>query len=203
LRDIEKGKVYFEKLAHFSLLAINFEPTEGRLERVSPWVLSSLYQLGLINQWQGDFVKARDYYNQLIEKSGDDFSQIRTLAEARLKEIEGQKPIEYNLRMFLDVSLKEDSPRWNPVHLDLKSSAYKATRDKPLEISALAYTQESGCMQPQLVYLWSGDLGETKPTTEDAHFSTKYIHSGTKVINLVIASAAGIIERTFDMVDVD
>lgn len=204
LRDIEKGKVYFEKLVHFSLPPIDLKPTEEvRGERVSPWVLSSLYQLGLINQWQGDFVKARDYYNQLIEKSGDDFSQIRFLAEARLGEIDGQRPVDYSLRMFLDVSLKEDSPRWNPGHLDLRASAYRTNRDKPLDISTLAYAQESGCMQPQLVYLWSGDLGEAKPTTEDTHFSTKYIHAGTKIINLVVASAAGIIERTFDMVDVD
>ena len=223
LRDIEKGKVYFEGLA--------------QKETASPRVLSSLYQLGLINQWQGDFVKAKDYYNRLIEKlahstssldsarddpervklvegplsanpelaegSGSASLQIRALADERLKEIEGQKPIEYNLRMFLDVSLKEENPLFNPAQVDLKSSTYKVASGQILNISAVAYAGESGCMQPQLTYLWSGDLGDAKPTTGETQFSTKYLHAGTKVINLVATSSAGIIDRTLDMVDVD
>jgi TolA-binding protein len=187
LRDIEKGKIYFEKLA--------------REQTANPWVISSLYQLGLINQWQGDSAKARDYYNRLIEKSGSELSAVRALADERLKEIDGQKSIEYNLKMFLDVSLKEGNPVFNPAQIDLRSSAYLPAQAQELNISAFAYAQESGCMQPQLKYLWSGDLGDAKPTSEQANFSTKYLHAGTKVINLVVLSSADIIDRTFDMLD--
>jgi TolA-binding protein len=190
LRDIEKGKVYFEKLAQ--------KQTRG------PQVFSSLYQLGLINQWQGDFVKAKDYYNQLIGKLESDSSGIRILTDARLKEIEEQKPIEYNLKMFLDTSLKEEHPLFNPVKVDLKTSLYRPTRDQEINIAAVAYAGESGCMQPQLTYLWSGDLGETQSLLPDQTiFSTKYKQPGTKVINLVVMSPTGMVDRTLDMLDID
>ncbi len=190
LRDIEKGRVYFEKLTQ-------------QKGATSPWIISALYQLGLISQWQGDFAKARDYYNQLIGKLGSNPSNIRTLAEDRLKEIEEQKPIEYNLKTFLDVSLKEGNPPFNFGQPDLKSSLYNPAQSQALNISASAYLGESGCMQPQLMYLWSGDLGDARPGTEETNFSTKYLHAGTKVINLVVVSPAGIVGRTLDMLDVD
>lgn len=205
-RDIEKGKSYFEGLAQ--------RQTQG------PRVVSSLYQLGLLNQWQGDFVKAKDYYNQLIRRLAhlttlsanpepvegleSDSSGIRTLTDARLKEIEEQKPIEYNLKMFLDSSLKEEHPLFNPLKVDLKASLYRPAKDQEINIAAVAYTQESGCLQPQLTYLWSGELGEAQSLLPDqTNFSTKYKQPGTKVINLVVMSTTGMVDRTFDMVDID
>lgn len=188
LRDIEKAEFYFEKSA------------SG--ETASPYLFSALYQLGLLNQWQGDVVKARGYYNRLIEKTGSDASEIRLLAEERLKEIENKNPIEHNLKMFLDVSLKPDNPAFNPDQVDLKSSAYMPAQAQELNISATAYAGETGCLQPLLEYIWSGDLGEAKPGTQQPHFSTKYTAPGTKIINLVVISSGIIVGRTLDILDV-
>lgn len=57
-------------------------------------------------------------------------------------------------------------------------------------------------MQIELQYLWSGDLGSKKPSANEAEFATAYTNTGTKVINLVVVSPAGIIDRSLDLVDV-
>jgi hypothetical protein len=54
----------------------------------------------------------------------------------------------------------------------------------------------------ELQYLWSGDLGGANPGVEMSNFQGAYADPGTKVINIVLVSPAGIIDRTFTMVDV-
>ncbi len=189
LRDIKTGKGYFEKLA--------------QKETLSPQVISSLYHLGLLNQWEEDLEKAKGYYNKLLEKSGDNFMESVALAKERLKEIEQLRPIEYNLKTFLDVSLKEENSLFDMSKSELKSSVYRPNKEKEINITAQTYTIESGCMQVEVEYLWSGHLGSAKPSLGEASFNTTYIQPGTKEINLVIVSPSGIIDRNIDIIDVD
>ncbi len=188
LRDIKTGRDYFEKLA--------------QEETLSPQVISSLYQLGLLSQWENDLVTAKDYYNKLVEKAGNDFIETVTLAKQRLKEITKSKPIEYNLKTFLDVSLKVENPAFETARVDLNSSRYRIKKDESTNISCTPYNVESGCMQVEIQYLWSGDLGTAKPPLEKSEFNTTYAQSGTKVINLVIVSPSGILDRSIEIVDV-
>ena len=185
LRDIKTGRDYFEKLA--------------QEETLSPQVISSLYQLGLLGQWENDLVTAKDYYNKLVEKAGNDFIETVTLAKQRLKEITKSKPIEYNLKTFLDVSLKEGNV---VMRVDLSSSRYRIKKDESTNISCTPYNVESGCIQVEIQYLWSGDLGTAKPPLEKSEFNTTYAQPGTKVINLVIVSPSGILDRSIEIVDV-
>ena len=170
-RDIKSGRSYFQELA--------------KKEFVSPQVISSLYQLGLLSQWEEDSVVAKDYYDKLIERAKGDFQETVILAKARLKEIDEAMPIEYNLKTFLDVSLKEEYAMFDMAKLDLRASPYRVNKNEGVKITATAYTAESGCMQIELEYLWSGDLGGAKPASTESSFSTQYPHSGTKVLNLV------------------
>ncbi|MGE5197237.1 MAG: tetratricopeptide repeat protein [Deltaproteobacteria bacterium] len=188
LRDMQGGQDYLEKLA--------------KKETLSPQGISALYQLALLNQWKGDAEKAKDYYNQLLESAGSDFPGVTALTAIRLKEIDQAQPIEYNLKMFLDASLKEDSPSFGPSKADMKASVYRPGKDESVNISATAYAGESGCTQVELSYLWSGDLGDATPSSGDSDFSIKYASAGTKVINLVVVSSAGILDRTLDFLDV-
>ena len=188
LGDLATGRGYFARLA--------------QKETPSPQAVSSLYQLGLLSQWEQDYAKAKEYYRQLIEKAKSDFSETVAKAQERLEEIEEAKPIEYNLKTFLDVSLKEEYAMFDMTKLDLRSSLYRAKKDETVQITALPYTAESGCMQIELEYLWSGHTGTAKPSVGDATFSTTYIHPGTKEINLVVVSPAGVIDRNIDLVDV-
>lgn len=189
LRDEITGADFFQQLA--------------QKEKVSPQVVSGLYQLGLLNQWKGELEKAKEYYDKLLAASQNNFSETVTLAKDRLKEIEQGKPLEYNLRTFLDLSLKPENKQYNTEKIDLKAHPYKAKQQEPINISSSTYVGESGCLQPELQYLWSGDLGSNKPIFDQAGFALTYKDKGTKVINLVVVSPSGIIDRTLDLVDVD
>jgi TolA-binding protein len=187
-RDVKNGRMYFEKLA-------------GK-EAVSPQAVSSLYQLGLLSQWEADMPKAQEYYNKLLEKAGQNYAETVHLAQERLKEINSQKPMEYNLKTFLDVSLKEEHTGFDMSKIDLKASFYRPQKDQDDNISATTYLPSSGCLQQEVQYLWSGHLGKTWPASGQSAFSTAYIHPGTKEINLVVVSISGIIDRSLEMVDV-
>jgi hypothetical protein len=186
--DAKAGKVNFETLAK----------KEGVL---SSQIISSLYQLGLLSQWDNDFDKAKEYYNQLISKAADNFQDTVAQARERLKEIEENKALDYNLKTFLDLSLKENAV-YNMAKSDLKSSVYNLKPGQEGAISSAVSLPESGCMQVELQYLWSGNTGSTKPTSKQSAFSTSYVSPGTKEINLVIVSPSGIIDRNIDLVDV-
>jgi len=92
LRDLKCGRDNFVKLAE--------------KETTTPYVISSLYQLGLLSQWENDLEKAKGYYSKLLEKAKEDFSESQAMAKERIKEIEESLPMENNIKTFLDVSLK-------------------------------------------------------------------------------------------------
>lgn len=189
LRDVKKGRDYFERL-------IQKKPA------LSPWGIAALYQLGLLSHWENDYTRAKDYYNKLIEIAAADYPQTQARVRERLKEIEEAKPMEYNLKTFLDASLKEENNMLDMSKLDLRSHPYRAKKDESVNINSTAYTSPTGCMQIELQYLWSGDSGSKKPSPQQAAFDTTYTDTGTKVINLVVVSPTGIIERSLDLVDV-
>jgi len=189
LRDAKTGKEYFERLAS--------------KETLSPHGISSLYQLGLLVQWENDLVKAKDYYNKLIEKAASDYTQISGLAQERLKEINESKPLEYNLKSFLDASLKPENSSLEAAKIDLVSSKASIKKDDTININCSPYSVQSGCMQVEVQYLWSGDLGNAKPALSESNLKITFTERGTKIINLVLVSSSGILERTIEIVDVD
>lgn len=185
LRDINSARLAFEALA-------------GK-ENISSQVISSLYQLGLLTQWEEKNEKAKEYYNKLLEKAGASFAQTAALAKERLKEIEESKPLEYNLKTFLDLSLKEENKEFEMTKLDLK---YIIKQGEAVNIISNVYTAASGCMEVQLQYLWSQDLGGKIPSASQASFEASYADKGTKVIGLVVVSPEGFIDRSITIVDV-
>jgi TolA-binding protein len=187
LRDINSARNSFEKLA--------------AREKVSPQVISSFYQLGLLSQWEGQPDKAKQFYNKLLEKSGDGFSDTVALVVQRLKEIEESKPIEYSLKTFLDVSFKEEYKNLDMSKLEIKPSLYSPNKTQGLEISSSVYQFAAGCMQVETQYLWSGHIGQAK-SKEFSALDTNYSDSGTKEVNLVVVAPSGILDRSLDIVDV-
>jgi hypothetical protein len=61
---------------------------------------------------------------------------------------------------------------------------------------------QSGCNQVQVQYLWSGNLGSANPQLSDASFESAYVDPGTKEINMVVISSAGVNDCSFVMLDV-
>lgn len=188
LRNIKAGRESFEKLA--------------QREEISAHTISSLYQLGLLSQWEEDFSKAKDYYKKLLEKAGTNYLETVTLARERLKEIEEAGPIEYNLKTFLDLSLKKEYSMFTMAKVDLKASIYRLKNAQETNITSSTYLPESGCMQVEVQYLWSGHTGSAKPEAGQSSFNTAFESKGTKEINLVAVTPSGIIDRTLDLLDV-
>lgn len=187
MNDVATGKSYFGRLS----------------QKSSPQGLSSLYHLGLLSQWEGDSLKAMENYNKLIEQAKDPLAETAAQASERLKEIEEARPIEYNLKSFLDLSLKEESqlPEGAP-RTELKSSPLRVKRDEKVNISSTLPTMESGCTQVEIQYLWSGDLGASQPQTNSPSFTTSYNRTGTKEINLVVISPSGVVDRNIELLEV-
>ncbi|MDD5060297.1 MAG: tetratricopeptide repeat protein [Candidatus Omnitrophica bacterium] len=168
---------------------------------LSPQGVKSLYHLGLIAQWAGDKETAKNNYD-LVLKNAEGYPSIVAQAQERVKEIEENREISYNLKTFLDLSLKKDVTLLESSQLDLKSSSYVLEKAQNFTASSLVNMPQSGCNQVQLQYLWSGDLGGADPQLEESNFEGSYSDSGTKEINLVVVSPTGIVDRSFIMNDV-
>ena len=188
LANINKAREYLDLLSVKTVL--------------SGQVISAFYQLGLLAQWEGNLVKAKDYYDLLLKNAQDKYPAIVAQANDRLKEIQENGQLSYNLKIFLDLSLKNESVLTEMNKTELSSAHYILEKNQNNLVSSLVNMPQSGCNQVELQYLWSGDLGGATPTVADANFSCSYADSGTKVVNIVIISPAGIIDRAFIMVDV-
>ena len=186
--DIKEARGYFEKLSAKST--------------VSPQVISSFYQLGLLAQWEGGFAKAKGYYDALINISGDNQQMTLALAKERLKEVSDNKSLPSNLKTFLDLSFKKQDIALEAGRSELQSSVYVLEKGQKVAISSFSGMPESGCNPVEVQYLWSGDLGGADPQVNSGNFQGSYSDAGTKEINLIIVSPAGIVDHSFIMVDV-
>ncbi|MCX5709814.1 MAG: tetratricopeptide repeat protein [Candidatus Omnitrophica bacterium] len=188
LRDRNKGADYFVKLAE---------------KNASAQSISSLYQLGLLSQWDKDYPKAKAYYNKLLEKAQNNFSETQTMVKARLKEIEGGLALESNLLAFLDDSLKKENSQFDMSRASLTLNPYSAAANSEIAVDSSALSGASGCMQVELQYLWSGDLGSATPQSAQSGFPTTYKDPGSKVIFLVVLAPSGTLDRALDFADID
>lgn len=189
LADIKNARPYFEGLSI--------------KETLSPQVIASLYHLGLLSQWENDFQKAKGYYDKLIERRKGNFKDDFILAQERLKEIQEAKPLEYNLRMFLDSTFNQNKLSVGLERIDLKAFPYRPKKNSEVNIQATSYLSASGCMQVELQYLWSGETGNAQPSNLASTFSTQYAESGTKVVCLAVVSPSGVVGTAVEIIDVD
>ncbi|MDD2680159.1 MAG: tetratricopeptide repeat protein [Candidatus Omnitrophica bacterium] len=188
LRDSKTGRNYFRQLNEkLSLL---------------PYDLASLYQLGLLKQWEGSLSEAKAYYDRLLQKVGDTDPDRLALARERVKEITQGEPLAYNIKIGLDTALKSEYARLDMSKLSLKSSYYQPQKNQELDLSCATSLGPAGCLQVELRYLWSGDLGGANPPVTQSAFKTAYKAAGTELIVLVLVSPEGISERTVDLIDV-
>ena len=188
LANISEAQKYFEILAAKTVF--------------SPHVISGLYQLGLLSQWQGDLAKAGSYYDLLLKNAQGKYALVVAQARERIKETQENKPLSYNLKMFLDLSLKNESTLTEMNKAELRLSSYILEKNQNNIVSSYVNMPQSGCNQVELQYLWSGDLGGANPGVMESNFEGAYADPGTKEINMVIISPAGTIDRSFTMVDV-
>jgi TolA-binding protein len=189
LRDLKGARSYFEELS-------------ARQES-NPQVISALYQLGLLSQWENDPAKAREYYNKLIEKAAGGFGDTAGLAAQRLKGLDESRPMEYNLRLFLDLSFREENVSYDATRSQLQAHPFTGTSQEKVYIAAQPYASADGCLRVETQYLWSGHLGGARPLPEEDKFGTQFAFPGTKEVNLVVVTPSGAVDRSLEFVDID
>lgn len=184
----QEGKEFFE----------NVSERNSSLE----YALISLYHMSLLNQYAKDLDAANSGYAKIIELTAgsiEDFKDLILKVNERQKEIKESKPIEYNLMMFLDSALANGI--FKETSLELTVNPQKVSYTDQAKFSVGAGVFETGCLSPQLTYLWSGDLGSVKQVPQEAEFPTDYKTKGTKVVNLAIMDLAGNVTTALAMVD--
>lgn len=201
LRDIQGAKVNLEKIVGSALSKEG--KGKGEALSIDSYTISSLYQLGLISQWEGNPVKAKEFYALLIQNIKDNSSQTLTLVKERMKEIEEGKELDYNIKSLMEAFLGIESSMFDSSKLELNSSAYIIPKNTPVTINSVPFIAQSGCIAVELQYFWSGDLGGGNPTASDSELQASYSESGTKMIGLVVNSPSGVIDRNLALIDVD
>ena len=166
--------------------------------------LNSLYHSGLLNHWQGNLEKADKFYKEILKKTKDikDKPEIALLAESRIKEIDDDRDIEYNLRMFLGAVLVEIEEEKPYLYLELFARAGKDYLVETIKFQTNSYFTDSGCLQEDFTYLWSGQLGSNQNPFNEYQFETSYQDLGTKVVNVVLVGPSGVVDGTIEMADV-
>jgi len=183
-------------------LARQYLEKASQAEPASPLALSSLYQLGILTQWEDDLTRAQGYYDKLIERAGDGFTEIVSSTNERLAEIKAAKPLDSNIRASLDMALKPENSNLDMSKVQTNVSPASPAAGEEVIITSSAASPESGCTQVVLDYVWAGDLGKTKPSAEPSGLAVVYSDPGTKIISLVVMCPYGVLDRSIDIIDV-
>ena len=167
------------------------------------YVLESLYHKSLISQYEGKSDEAKAGYEKIVQLIADktDFKGLGERVSLRQKEISEVKEIEYNLKMFLDSSLKEEALHQSPLELLVRPP--KVEVQEEVKFSSQQPVLQTGCIAPELTYLWSGDLGESVLVPVEPEFVSRYQYPGVKAVNLVVLSPAGVVGSALEMVEAD
>ena len=174
----------------------------GAQEGSSPESITSLYHLGLINQWQGNLAQAKEAYLKVKEKIGSIYPYLEGQVLLRLAELEKNAPIEYKLKNFLDLALNEDSGVFGSSQVEIGLSTSKLKLKESLKVSTNIYTEPTGCMPIEKTFLWSGNLGVASPENQENKFDTSYEEPGIQIIYLVVASQSNNFERAVAFLEV-
>lgn len=167
-----------------------------------PLGLSSLYQLGILTQWEDDLTRAQGYYDKLIENAGSGFADISALAQERLAEIKGEKPLDNNIKTSLDLALKPDNSNLNMSKVQTGAAPSSSGTAGEFTITSSAVSPQSGCVQVALDYIWAGDLGKVTPSADGSSLTVVYSYPGPKIVSLVVMCPYGILDRSIDIIDV-
>jgi tetratricopeptide (TPR) repeat protein len=186
-RDKQTAVADFEKIA-------TSEPPDA-------YAVSALYQLGLLKQWEGDAAGAKELYTKCQEKAGEAFMETGALAAKRVEEIDSSKPMDFGTRVFLDNALGETAGQLTMTKANISSPGI-SKKGQEIEVSSTATPDPSGCTAVTLSYYWSGDLGGAAPGSEQSNFGATHRETGTKVVNLLVMSPNGALDRAVKFIDV-
>ncbi|NQU19366.1 hypothetical protein HQ550_04340, partial [bacterium] len=88
------------------------------------------------------------------------------------------------------------------LYLELFARAGKDYLDETIKFQTNSYFTDTGCLQEDFTYLWSGQLGSNQNPFNEYQFETSYQDLGTKVVNVVLVGSSGVVDGTIEMADV-
>ncbi|MFH0876764.1 MAG: tetratricopeptide repeat protein [Candidatus Omnitrophota bacterium] len=162
--------------------------------------LSSLYQLGLLSQWNKDNTKAKEYYTALLkaaEAQGLDMEkeELVLLAQTRLKEIDEIKEMRYALKLFLDGAA-------GGIAVDLTVRPAKQDPKQSVNFVVTTSNPQTGCMTPDFAYEWSGEVGGLENIPNSPELPTSFASKGIKVTQVAVVGPDGPQGVAFEMTEV-
>ncbi len=170
--------------------------------------LSALYQLGLLNQWQGEKEKAKVFYDKLIAAapvvvSSSEENELVCLAEGRLKEILENKDIKYSLKVFLSgifvIGQIESS---GFLSVDVTAQPPNEDANVPVRIVVTTSKPETGCMVPAYSYEWSGEMGRLANVPNTFDLKTEYDTPAIKLVQVAVVGPQGVEGVGFEMIKI-
>jgi hypothetical protein len=189
LGDPLGAREYFEK--------VSLEPKAGLGQA------QAFYHLGLLSQWADALDEAKKYYSQSLEASKNNTSEIEALAKERLQEIEEARPIEYNLKTFLDAALKSPDALHDRAKLFLRANPSMGKTSQEVIVGSMPYVVQTGCLVAEMQYLWSGNIGQAHPSMQEASFKTTFLSPGIKELFVVVVSATGVVDWDLDFAQIE
>ncbi|MFA5038054.1 MAG: hypothetical protein WC732_00055 [Candidatus Omnitrophota bacterium] len=175
--------------------------------------MSSLYQLGLLNQWKGELEKASAFYEEFMAATRDagidlNKDELALLCAERIREISQKQPFPYSLGLFLEGTFgaqgavkKDFTPAG--LHVDVTGRPPKTPVGENIVFEVTTSVGKTGCMVPAYAYEWSGETGGLSNIPNTPVLTTFYVSPGIKVIHAAVVGNAGLEGVGFDMVQVE
>lgn len=147
-----------------------------------------LFRLGYIYMYKlRDFPKAKEFFGKLKGKGYDTDWELDVLDKGV-----GKKGLSYNEKEFFSALFGGDKAvRSNFVQA--KSLPSRVFVGQKAKVKAVSLSPDTGCLTPEGLFLWSGDLGGVKVTTNTPEITTSFDSMGVKDINLVEEISDGIL----------
>jgi TolA-binding protein len=188
-------------LGDMAAAAADFKALSEQERPAHPFAAASLYQMGVLEQWQGNVKSAQALYTKAVSLGTAD-PDTMALALARLDEIKRGEPLNDNLKTYLDITFGPDRIMYTMQKASLTAEPAAVSLNERLQARSQAMIGSTGCFAVGLEYLWAGTLGEVLPQPQEESFTTSYANPGVKDIKLVVVSPTGIVDKAFDIVDV-
>ena len=156
-----------------------------------------IFRLGYIYMYKlRDFSKSGEYFLKLKERGYGVSKQLMILN----KEFDKER-VSYNEKVFLEALLRETQlPRNTALQIESKPS--RVFTDDTLSVRSISFSPDTGCIVPEGLFLWSGDLGGVKITTNTPDFSTSFNEEGLKIIQLVEQIPKGVLGFDSSLINV-
>jgi hypothetical protein len=167
------------------------------------WAVSANYYLGLYYQWNKRIDLANKYYalakSQLDQESSLKNDLLLRLLGERLAELQENKAIEDNLRLFLEAAFSQSMVSNN---LELKVVPAKSYVNQPQKLDLSYFANSIGCFQPEVKFFWAGETGNNNINNDTQNFDASFVFPGSKVVFVTFQSAGSVSGRQLEIMDI-